>query len=115
MIRSLLRMTVQGREKDEVMALFRGLIGPTRAESGCQDCCLCEDVSSPGRICFSAKWINRPALDRHVRSDAYHSVLTAMELASGPPEVCFEEIGAMQGMDYISSVLTQDETSGESG
>ena len=81
--RSLAR---RGRE-NELRELLRGMLAPTRAESGCKLYELYES-DSKGRFYFYEVWESQAALDQHAASPHFkHLEQTVGELVQEPFEV----------------------------
>lgn len=76
----------QGRE-DQLRELLRGMLAPTRAETGCRLYELYES-DSKGRFYFYEIWESQAALDRHAASPHFkHLEQTVAELVKEPFEV----------------------------
>src|ERR1700681_3916798 len=81
--RSLAR---RGRE-NELRELLRGMLAPTRAESGCKLYELYES-DSKGRFYFYETWESQAALDRHAASPHFKHLEQAIgELVQEPFEI----------------------------
>jgi len=75
-----------GREK-QLRELLRGMLAPTRAESGCKLYELYES-NSKGRFYFYEIWESQAALDQHAASPHFrHLEQTIGELIQEPFEV----------------------------
>jgi quinol monooxygenase YgiN len=75
-----------GREK-QLTALLRGMLAPTRAESGCKLYELYES-NSKGRFYFYEIWESQAALDQHAASPHFkHLEQTIGELVQEPFEI----------------------------
>ena len=76
----------RGRE-NQLRELLRGMLAPTRAESGCKLYELYES-DSKGRFYFYETWESQAALDQHAASPHFkHLEQTVGELVEGPFEV----------------------------
>jgi len=76
----------RGRE-NQLRELLRGMLAPTRAESGCKLYELYES-DSQGRFYFYETWESQAALDQHAASPHFkHLEQTVGELVEGPFEV----------------------------
>jgi len=76
----------RGRE-NLLRELLRGMLAPTRAESGCKLYELYES-DSKGRFYFYETWESQAALDQHAASPHFkHLEQTVGELVEGPFEV----------------------------
>src|SRR5271163_4823841 len=76
----------KGREK-QLRELLRGMLVPTRAESGCKLYELYES-DSPGRFYFYEIWESQAALDQHAASAHFkHLAQSVGQLIQEPFEV----------------------------
>jgi len=76
----------RGRE-NQLRELLRGMLAPTRAESGCKLYELYES-DAKGRFYFYETWESQAALDQHAASPHFkHLEQTVGELVEGPFEV----------------------------
>ena len=76
----------RGRE-NELRELLRGMLAPTRAESGCKLYELYES-DSKGRFYFYERWESQAALDQHAATAHYkHLDQSVGELVQVPFEV----------------------------
>jgi hypothetical protein len=46
----------------------------------------------------------RILLGRHIRSELYFRVLSAMELANEAPEIYFHEVSDTRGLEYVEAL-----------
>jgi len=61
------RLVARRGKEDELRELLRGMLAPTRAESGCKLYELYES-DSRGRFYFYERWESQAALDRHAET-----------------------------------------------
>jgi quinol monooxygenase YgiN len=66
-VRVIARALAQRGSEDQLRALLRGMLAPTRAESGCNLYELYES-DSKGRFYFYEIWESQAALDQHAAS-----------------------------------------------
>jgi quinol monooxygenase YgiN len=86
-VRVIARSVARSGKENELRELLRGMLAPTRAESGCKLYELYES-DSPGRFYFYEIWENHAALGQHAASAHYkHLVRTVGELIETPFEV----------------------------
>lgn len=104
MIFCTIKLSVSRDNKGEVLRLLRPLVDPTQSFSGCADCHLAIDAKDEHLIYFTMSWSNRQDLERYICSDYFLAVLTAMDLCNKPPQVCFQNVSGIQGMEYIRKV-----------
>ena len=86
-VRVIARSAAHRGTEDQLRKLSRGMLGPTRAESGCKLYELYESDSA-GRFYFYEIWESQAALDQHAASPHFkHLEQTLGELAQEPIEV----------------------------
>jgi quinol monooxygenase YgiN len=93
-------------KQQAVLDILRSLIGQTRVKSGCMDCAVYTDQGEGQTILYLEQWQSWEPLDRHIRSELYFRVLSAMELACEAPEIYFHEISDTRGLEYVESLRT---------
>ena len=47
------------------------------------------------------RWETEEALEEHLRSNVYRRVIAAMELSGGTPEIRFERVETVRGMELV--------------
>ena len=86
-VRVIARSVARSGKENQLRELLRGMLAPTRAESGCTLYELYES-NSPGRFYFYEIWESQAALDRHAASAHFkHLEQTVGELVQTPFEV----------------------------
>src|SRR5580692_3199456 len=81
------RSVARGGRENQLRDLLRGMLAPTRAESGCKLYELYES-DSKGRFYFYEIWESQTALDKHAASPHFkHLEQTIGELIQEPFEV----------------------------
>jgi quinol monooxygenase YgiN len=81
------RSVARSGKENQLRELLRGMLAPTRAESGCKLYELYESDSG-GRFYFYEIWENQATLDQHAASAHFkHLEQTVGELVQGPFEV----------------------------
>jgi quinol monooxygenase YgiN len=61
----------------------------------------CEDEPA---ILYLEQWRSQKELHRHIQSHLYLQILTAVDLACEPPEICFHEVTNSEGMELIEKL-----------
>jgi quinol monooxygenase YgiN len=86
-VRVIARAVAREGKADEVKALLRRLIRPTRAERGCRYYELFES-NQPGLFYFHELWYSKEDLDAHAKSSHFTEILSQVkELLKEPLEV----------------------------
>lgn len=91
------RPGVQG----QALQLLRSGVGLTEAKAECQSCRVSRDAVDDNRLRYSETWTSEAALRRHVQSEAFRRVLTAMDLCSEEPQVIIGNLSGHSGMAYL--------------
>ena len=113
MVICTIRLLPQSRRRAEVLELLRSVREPLRVQPGCAACDLYEEEDGPdSAVVFVERWLSEEALEAHLRSDIYRRVLGAIELSGGPPDVRFEHVSAIEGVELIERVRTGAHTAG---
>lgn len=85
----------------EALLAFKG---PTEAMPGCLTSRVTQDVSDPEVIIYTEDWKSQQALEKHIRSQRYNSLLTILDLSQHEPEVRFVTSTQEWGMEFIEAV-----------
>lgn len=86
-VRVIARSVARGGSENQLRELLRGMLAPTRAESGCELYELYES-DSKGRFYFYEIWESQSALDQHAASPHFKYLeQTVGELVQEPFEV----------------------------
>jgi quinol monooxygenase YgiN len=70
------------------------------------DCAVYTNQGEAQTILYLEQWQSRESLDRHIRSELYFRVLSAMELATEAPEIYFHEVSDTRGLEYVEALRT---------
>jgi quinol monooxygenase YgiN len=97
--------TCQARAIGEAL---RTLMRGTRLEPGCMGCQVWTnaDEEDPARteVHYEERWVDEPAMEHRVRSDAFTKVLEVLEAAADVPRVEFDFVARHQGLEYVEKV-----------
>ena len=86
-VRVIARSVARKGKEDQLRALLKGMLAPTRAEQGCKSYELYESDST-GRFYFDETWESQAALDKHTGAPHFRRLeQTIGELLEGPFEV----------------------------
>ena len=106
MIHSTVRIVTGQAKREEAFAILRSMAERTRVESGCISCRIYRDAQEDHSIMLEEIWKNEEDLNRHLRSDEYRNVLLVMEMSVKQPEIRFEAISSVTGMETIEKART---------
>jgi len=110
MILSTLRVVISPRERPEVLRILRVFMGHTTARTGCAGFSVAQDLTNHEVITISDRWVTRDDLDAHVRSAEYRLLLTVIDLSVTPPEISFDELQHLGGLDLVHAVRSSENT-----
>lgn len=94
-------MTVAPRNRAAVLNVIRPMLGPTIVEKGCAGCHLNADLEDESILTFWEEWDTQGDLDRHVRTNTFRGLLSALDLASEAPEVRIYTVTEIRGLEVI--------------
>jgi quinol monooxygenase YgiN len=103
MIVVTLRVTVPARKRREILQTLRSVAGPTRVAAGCLSCHLYQDAEDENALGLVEEWRTEADLLRHLRSDQYRKVLAVMECAVELPEIKFNSVSHVAGLEAIEA------------
>jgi len=106
MILSFVKINPLPGKQQAVLDILRSVIAPTRLKSACMDCAVYADQGEAQTILYLEQWQSRESLNRHIRSELYFRVLSAMELANEAPEIYFHEVSNTRGLEYVEALRT---------
>lgn len=101
MVLEFVTLDVPPGNREEVLRALRKLRGPWEADAGCVHCRILQDLGQEERLTFVSAWRTWGDLERHVKSDAYQSLLALMELSSTTPEVTFHTVNQTLGIELV--------------
>jgi len=82
------RIRAKKGQEDRAKEALRGMLAPTRAESGCINYDLHQSVDDPGLFVFYENWTTAAHLDAHLKTAHFQGFLkVAPEILEGPPEI----------------------------
>jgi quinol monooxygenase YgiN len=99
---STLRIPTASHRADVLRAL-RAQLGPTRVQPGCERCDLYQGVEDPDVFTLIEEWASQAELDVRLRSDAYRSVLGALDFSREQPGIQFDTVLKREGVEVIAS------------
>jgi quinol monooxygenase YgiN len=106
MIHSTLRIVTNSAQWEEAFSILRSMAERTRVESGCISCRVYRDVHEDRSLMFEEIWKNEEDLNRHIRSDDYRNILLVVEMSVEKPELRFETVSHVTGMETIEKART---------
>ena len=82
-------------QESRVRDVLRGMLGPTRAETGCINYDLHESQDNPGVFAIYENWASAAHIDTHLKSAHFQALAKLIpEIFAGPPEITkWQKIG----------------------
>ena len=111
MITSSVKMILVPKKREIVLELIGLIIELTQVQPGCISCCVYQDVKNRNIIIYVEKWKRQVDLERHIRSPRYLNILSAIDISSEPPEICFDTITDTYGLEFIKAIRSEKENS----
>ena len=106
MIHSTIRMVASPEKLDEALAILRSMAARTRVVTGCIACRVYRDALDDRSLMIDTIWQNEEDLNRHLRSEEFRNVLLAVEMAVEKPEIRFETVSQVTGLETIEKART---------
>ncbi|HSO81518.1 putative quinol monooxygenase [Thiocapsa sp.] len=79
------------------------LLEPTRVVPGCVNCRLYLDVEDPDAFTLVEEWVTQAALDRHLTSSAFKTLVAAIEMSAEPPAVHIDSVAQRAGIELVEA------------
>jgi len=84
-----------------VLEILRSIQGSVRTQPGCAAFDIYAEQGPESAVLLIERWETDAALEAHLRSEIYRSILGAIELSGERPEIRFEHVSGSQGMELI--------------
>jgi quinol monooxygenase YgiN len=108
MILSTVRLAIAAQERAEVIRILRILRGHATAKAGCAGFSFSQDLVNSKTLTISERWVTRDDLEEHVRSAEYRMLLAVIDLSLTPPEISFDELEHLGGLDVVYALRTPE-------
>ena len=103
MVRTAMRIVAPKGRRDELIGAFNSIIGPTRVQAGCLGCWLYQGVADEDAITYVEEWASEAALDRHIRSQDYRTILGLLDASAESPEFTVDSCSRQLGLEYVTA------------
>ena len=101
MIHTTVRMVIPPQKRAEALQILNAIAERTRVQLGCLSCRLYHDEQVEAVFMVEEVWNSQEDLDRHLRSDNYRNMLFVTEMAVEPPEIRFQTVTDLAGLEII--------------
>ncbi|MEN8808765.1 MAG: antibiotic biosynthesis monooxygenase [Desulfobacterales bacterium] len=99
-----LRINVSPSNKHDALELIRFLSVPTRAKRGCLNSKAYQSIDDATALDIVEEWQSETELDDYIRSSEFKKVFVLMELSRREPEIQFQMVSQIQGMERIVDI-----------
>jgi quinol monooxygenase YgiN len=86
---------------DAVLEVLRSVQGRLRAQPGCAACDVFDERGPEPAVVLLERWETEEALEEHLQSEAYRRIIAAIELSGAQPEIRFEHVAAVEGLELV--------------
>jgi len=105
MIVSNIKILADPDNKNEILEILFSVKGPTEVKRGCLSCGIYQDIQNERIIAYEEVWESKESLYNHIRSAFYRSILAAVDMSSEPPEIKFNTVSNITGIELIKEAL----------
>jgi quinol monooxygenase YgiN len=109
MIIATLRLKVLPEKRWDAIRVIHSVIEPTLVQKGCIHCGLYSKTSDNDELILLEEWESKEGLEKHIRSDDFKKVLTALELASENPEINFHTVSSSENFELVEKLVDKEE------
>ena len=107
MVMQVVNVSIRPEQRDRWLELIRANAAQTRAEEGCENYQISEDLERPNDFVIVERWASLDAQYGHFRTPQFGELMGALgDIIAGPPEVSIHE---------VASTLTLDEALAAAG
>ena len=112
MIILTIEVNTQSCNHSELLSGLRFFTEKIRAEKGCQDCHIYQDINDENLINLKETWKQRSDLDEHLRSDTFSALMGAMRLLGKTYEVQINDGTHTEGMEAVKRAQSKKDKNG---
>jgi len=104
MMISLLKVKPLPEKRDAVLDVLLSVKDLIMGLPGCISTACYESRDGGRTVLYVEQWESREKLHRHIQSNLYNRVISAMEFANEAPEILFYEVSKTMGMELIEAL-----------
>lgn len=104
MVISLLKVKPLPDKREAVLDVLLSVKDRIVGLPGCVSSACYESRDGERTVLYVEQWESREELHRHIQSDLYTRVISAMEFANEVPEIRFYEVSKPNGMELIEAL-----------
>ena len=95
------RFVPPSNRRSDVLEILQFVQGSVRTQPGCAAFDIYDERGPDSAVLLVERWETDAALEAHLRSDIYRSILCAIELSGERTDVRFEHVSDRQGIELI--------------
>jgi quinol monooxygenase YgiN len=111
MMISVLKLTPCSEKREAILRILQSIVPATLAKPGCVNCGVYEEYDSDHTILYSEQWYSEEDLYRHIQSNQFLRILSAMDFAKDPPQISFHEISNTRHLELVEDLRHQNDSS----
>lgn len=108
MIIGTVRILPTPGRRASVIELLQSIQGAVRAQPDCAACDVFDEQGSEAAVVLIERWATREAFEAHLKSDAYRRIIAAIELSGSAPDIKFERVESVEGMEIVERLRIPD-------
>ncbi len=101
MVVQLIRASIKPDQRERWLEVIRGNAARTRAEEGCEDYQVAEDLEAPNTFAIIERWANLEAVYRHFQNQFEELMAALGDVFAAPPEAWIYEVGSTLTLDEV--------------
>lgn len=102
-IRSTIRMMIPLSRQSEALEILGKIKGRVQFEPNCISSRLYRSADENRAIMLEEVWESHGDMLLHLQSDAYQHILFVIEMAEKPPDIHFEKIAYLGGIEVVEN------------
>jgi quinol monooxygenase YgiN len=96
-------ITAAGKQREELVRTLRSYGSATSTQRGCLGVHLVQDIDNRNAITWIEEWESEIEFRRHVRSDAFRTLLAVIDMSMTAPDVRIHTVTTTRGMEWIAT------------
>lgn len=101
MIVQLVRASIKPVQRDRWLEVIRRNAAQTRAEEGCQDYQVAEDLEAPNTFVIIERWANMDTVYNHFRNQFEELMAALGDVFAAPPEASIHEVASTLSLEEV--------------
>jgi len=101
MIHAMVKMELKPGNRSDAISILHSVAAHVRTKPGCIGCYVYQDTEQENTILLTELWSDEEKMLHHLRSRDYQNVLFVMEMAQNEPEIRFNTVEHITGVETI--------------